>query len=174
MKLFKITKQGRYHTESVSENFIAQEMSKRSKIGIFGKNDVFFRGSPWKLSRALNLQIFSRLYLRLSYCLGIHKKFDFWGFLRNYIGVFAKILVSFQNRYTWHIFCSKLFKHSNGNNAHNFSEGFDFHFSPEETEGFFGRAWFFKKNWHNCQICSRRRPKHCFYLKVLKTKTFRV
>ena len=44
---------------------------------------------------------------------------------------------SFQNQYTWQFFCSRFFKHSNGNNPQNFSNGTDFYFFPEETEGFF-------------------------------------
>ena len=83
--------------------------------------------------------------LKRYYSIRFLKKFEIWGLLQIYMAVSEKELESFQNRHNWHFFCRMLFKHSNGNNAHSFSKGPNFHLSPGKTEGFFKKAWLFLK-----------------------------
>ena len=79
------------------------------------------------------------------YCLRNLKKLGFRGLLQNYMGVFGKILHSFQNRFTWQLFCSMLFKHSNGNNDEDFRNVLTFIFFQEKRNGFSERSLIFLK-----------------------------
>ena len=54
------------------------------------------------------------------------------------------------------------------------SQEFQTFFLSWKTEGSFEKSLIFKKNWYIFQICSRRRSKNCFCLRILKTKNFRI
>ena len=82
-------------------------------------------------------QRFYRMGLNCYYYLRIIKKLEFWGLLQNYMGNFGIEFHRFQNRFNWQNLCSMIFKHSNGKNAQNFSEGSNFSFFSGKTEGFF-------------------------------------
>ena len=81
--------------------------------------------------------------LNWYYYLRTLKKLELWGLLQNYMGVFGKEFHRFQNRSNWQISCSMIFKHSNGENAQNFSDGSNFSFFSGKTEGFSKKDWFF-------------------------------
>ena len=147
---------------------------KRSKNGFSGKQLELFGRNSSKIPKMFFRQRVYRMGLNWFYYLRILKKIEFWGSLQNYMGVFGKQFHSFQNRFNWQSFCSMILQHSNGKNAQNFSGVSNFFFFPWKTEGSFEKSLNFWKNWYIFQICSRRRSKNCFCLRILKTKEFTI
>ena len=147
---------------------------KSSKNGFLGKQLELFGSNYSKFPKTFFRQRFYRMGLNWYYYLKIFQKLEFWGALQNYVGVFGKKLHSFQNRFNGQGFCSMIFQKSNSEIAQNFSGISNFFFFPGKIEGPFEKSLIFQKNWYIFQICSRRRPKYCFCLRILKTIKFRI
>ena len=120
--------------------------------------NCFLKKIPANFQKRFFWQSFHRMGPNWYYYLRSLKKLEIWGLQQNYMGVFGKEFHRFQNCFNWQSFCRMIFKHSNGENAQNFSEGSNFFSLSCKNRRIFWKSLIFLKNWCIYQICSRRRP----------------
>ena len=147
---------------------------KCSKNGFLGKQLELFGRNSSKIPKTFFRQKFYGMGLNWYYYIKILQKLEFWGALQNYMGVFGKKLHSFQNRFNGQGFAVWFFNSLTLKLLKISQEFLTFFFFPGKIEGPFEKSLIFQKNWYIFQICSRRRPKYCFCLRILKTIKFRI
>ena len=124
------------------------------KLELFGKSSSILR-------KTLLLAKILKSASQMVWLLKNSQKVWFLGLTAKYMGVFEKVLDSFQNRNKRQFFCSMLFEHSKGNIAQNFSKAPNFIYILEKQKGFSKKLIFFK-NWYKFQLCSRMRSNFAF------------
>ena len=135
--------------------------------------NFFLKKIPTKFQKRFFWQSFYRMGRNWYYYLRSLKKVEIWGLQQNYMGVFGKEFHRFQNCFNWQSFSRMIFKHSNGENAQNFSEVLTFFLFPAKTGGFFEKAWFIQKTGAYFKFVLGG-VLFFFNLRYLKTKTFRI
>ena len=146
LKVFKRTKLANFFSSLRLRLSYCLRILKTFKNWVFGKTVGIFFKKCQQFSKDAFWQISCRMRPKRYYCSRTLRKFKFGAFCKLKRVFYGIILDSLQNHYTWQLFCSMLFKHSNGNNDEDFRNDLNFIFFPGETERFFKKKLDFLEN----------------------------